>query len=240
MARVAVVTGGTRGIGAEISKVLKDAGHKVAATYAGNDEAAQKFKAETGIEVFKFDVCDLAAVEKGIAEITESLGAPEIVVNNAGITKDGFLHKMTADQWQAVIDTNLTSCFNMCRATMNAMREGGFGRVINISSINGQKGQLGQANYAAAKAGMIGFTKSIAMEGIRKGITANVIAPGYIATDMTSAMDEKVLDGIISQIPAGRMGKPSEIADMVAYLAREESGFITGATFAVNGGQYMA
>ncbi|MEO0393735.1 MAG: acetoacetyl-CoA reductase [Pseudomonadota bacterium] len=240
MSRVAVVTGGTRGIGAEISKALKAAGHKVAATYAGNDDAAQKFKGETGIEVFKFDVSSLEDCERGVAEITSTLGAPEIVVNNAGITKDGFLHKMTADQWQAVIDTNLTSCFNMCRATMNQMREGGFGRVINISSINGQKGQLGQANYAAAKAGMIGFTKSIAMEGVRKGITANVIAPGYIATDMTSAMDEKVLDNIIAQIPAGRMGKPSEIADMVAYLARDESGFITGATFAVNGGQYMA
>ncbi|MEM6902094.1 MAG: acetoacetyl-CoA reductase [Pseudomonadota bacterium] len=240
MSRVAVVTGGTRGIGAEIATKLKDAGYKVAATYAGNDEAANKFKAETGIEVFKFDVSDFDSVAAGIEQVVSTLGPVEILVNNAGITKDGMLHKMSFEAWKAVIDTNLNSCFNLCRAVVPGMRDAGFGRIVNISSINGQKGQMGQTNYSAAKAGMIGFTKALAQEGAFKGITANVIAPGYIATEMTGAMKQEVLDSIIGGIPVGRMGKPEEIADMVAYLVRDESAFITGATFSVNGGQYMA
>jgi len=240
MSRVAVVTGGTRGIGADIARKLKADGYTVAATYAGNDEAAAKFKAETGIEVFKFDVAKLDQVTAAVEKITAELGPIAILVNNAGITRDGFLHKMAEEQWHAVIETNLTSCFNTCRAIVPGMRDAGFGRIVNISSINGQKGQMGQTNYSAAKAGMIGFTKALALEGAVKGITANVICPGYIATEMTEAMDQKVLDKIIGGIPAGRMGKPEEIADMVAYLVRDESAFITGATFSVNGGQYMA
>tara|TARA_X000000368_G_scaffold42545_1_gene30662 strand:+ start:2140 stop:2865 length:726 start_codon:yes stop_codon:yes gene_type:complete len=239
MSRVAVVTGGTRGIGADIAIKLKADGYKVAANYAGNDEKAAKFKADTGIDVFKFDVADFDSVAKGIDEVASSLGPVEVLVNNAGITRDGMLHKMDIDAWQAVIDTNLTSCFNLCRAVVPAMREAGFGRIVNISSINGQKGQMGQTNYSAAKAGMIGFTKALAQEGAFKGITANVICPGYIATEMTGAMKQEVLDSIIKQIPVGRMGKPEEIADMVAYLVRDDSAFITGATFSVNGGQYM-
>ena len=207
--------------------------------YAGNDEKAAKFKADTGIDVFKFDVADFDSVAKGIDEVASSLGPVEVLVNNAGITRDGMLHKMDIDAWQAVIDTNLTSCFNLCRAVVPAMREAGFGRIVNISSINGQKGQMGQTNYSAAKAGMTGFTKALAQEGAFKGITANVICPGYIATEMTGAMKQEVLDSIIKQIPVGRMGKPEEIADMVAYLVRDDSAFITGATFSVNGGQYM-
>ena len=239
MSRVAVVTGGTRGIGADIAIKLKADGYKVAANYAGNDEKAAKFKADTGIDVFKFDVADFDSVAKGIDEVASSLGPVEVLVNNAGITRDGMLHKMDIDAWQAVIDTNLTSCFNLCRAVVPAMRDAGFGRIVNISSINGQKGQMGQTNYSAAKAGMIGFTKALAQEGAFKGITANVICPGYIATEMTGAMKQEVLDSIIKQIPVGRMGKPEEIADMVAYLVRDDSAFITGATFSVNGGQYM-
>ena len=239
MSRVAVVTGGTRGIGADIAIKLKADGYKVAANYAGNDEKAAKFKADTGSDVFKFDVADFDSVAKGIDEVASSLGPVEVLVNNAGITRDGMLHKMDIDAWQAVIDTNLTSCFNLCRAVVPAMREAGFGRIVNISSINGQKGQMGQTNYSAAKAGMIGFTKALAQEGAFKGITANVICPGYIATEMTGAMKQEVLDSIIKQIPVGRMGKPEEIADMVAYLVRDDSAFITGATFSVNGGQYM-
>ena len=239
MSRVAVVTGGTRGIGADIAIKLKADGYKVAANYAGNDEKASKFKADTGIDVFKFDVADFDSVTKGIDEVASALGPVEVLVNNAGITRDGMLHKMDIDAWQAVIDTNLTSCFNLCRAVVPAMREAGFGRIVNISSINGQKGQMGQTNYSAAKAGMIGFTKALAQEGAFKGITANVICPGYIATEMTGAMKQEVLDSIIKQIPVGRMGKPEEIADMVAYLVRDDSALITGATFSVNGGQYM-
>ena len=239
MSRVALVTGGTRGIGANIAKKLKADGYKVAANYAGHDETAAKFKAETGIDVFKFDVSDFDSVAKGIDAVVSSLGPVEILVNNAGITRDGMLHKMGIDAWQAVIDTNLTSCFNLCRTVVPAMREAGFGRIVNISSINGQKGQMGQTNYSAAKAGMIGFTKALAQEGAFKGITANVICPGYIATEMTSAMKQEVLDSIVKQIPVGRMGKPEEIADMVAYLVRDDSAYITGATFSVNGGQYM-
>ena len=240
MARVAVVTGGTRGIGAAISKALKAAGYTVAATYHGNEEAAHKFMAETGIVCFKFDVANEQSVEGGIKQITETLGAVDILVNNAGITRDGFLHKMSADSWHSVIETNLSSCFYMSRAVIGGMRERGFGRIINISSINGQKGQLGQTNYAAAKAGMIGFTKALAQENANKGITVNAIAPGYIATDMVAAMDQAVLQRIVAQIPVGRLGKPEEIASTVKFLASDDAGFMTGSTLTVNGGQYFA
>ena len=240
MARVALVTGGTRGIGAAISKALKAAGYKVAASYAGNDEAAAKFKAETGIPVYKWDVASFDACAEGVKKVEAELGPVDVLVNNAGITKDGMLHKMPEDNWHAVIETNLTSCFNMCRAVIEGMRARQFGRIINISSINGQKGQLGQCNYSAAKAGMLGFTRALALESAAKGITVNAICPGYIATDMTSAMPQEVLDSIIRQIPAARMGKPEEIADMVTFLASDKAAFITGATMTVNGGQYMA
>ncbi len=239
MARVALVTGGTRGIGHAISIGLRDAGYTVAANYGGNDEAAQKFKDETGIPVFKFDVSSYDAVSQGVSNIEAELGAVDILVNNAGITKDGTLHKMTPEQWTQVIETNLNSAFFCTRAVIEGMRSRGFGRVINISSINGQKGQLGQANYAAAKAGLIGFTKSLAQENAKKGITANVVAPGYIGTEMVRAVPEDVLDKIVGQIPVGRLGEPDEIARCVAFLASEESSFITGSTLSANGGQYM-
>lgn len=239
MSKVAVVTGGTRGIGASISRALMDAGYKVAATYHGNDEAAQKFKSETGADVFKFDVSDFNACAQGVADIENTLGPITVLVNNAGITRDGMLHKMPEDAWLAVMQTNLNSCFNMCRHVVPGMRDRNFGRIINISSINGQKGQLGQANYAAAKAGMIGFTKALALEGASKGITANAVCPGYIATEMTGAMKQEVLDGIVRSIPMARMGKPEEIAGTVAFLASDAAAFITGATISANGGQYM-
>lgn len=240
MARVAVVTGGTRGIGAAISKALKESGYTVAATYQGNEEAAHKFMAETGIVCFKFDVADEAAVEAGIKQITETLGPVDILVNNAGITRDGFLHKMSAQSWHEVIATNLTSCFLLSRAVIGGMRERGWGRIVNISSINGQKGQLGQTNYSAAKAGMIGFTKALALENANKGITVNAIAPGYIATDMVAAMDQAVLQKIVAQIPAGRLGKPEEVARAVVFLTGEEAGWMTGSTLTLNGGQYLS
>ena len=237
MARTAVVTGGTRGIGAAISKALKDAGYKVVASYAGNDEAAAKFKAETGIEVRKFDVGDYDACEAALKEI----GEVDVLVNNAGITKDGMFHKMTKDQWYAVINTNLNSLFNMCRPVIDGMRERGFGRIINISSINGQKGQMGQTNYSAAKAGDIGFTKALAQENASKGITVNVICPGYIATEMVMAVPQEVLEkSILPQIPVKRLGKPEEIARCVVFLASDDAGFITGATLSANGGQNMS
>ncbi len=239
MTGVAVVTGGTRGIGSAISKALQAEGFKVAATYQGNEEAAQKFRDETGCSAFKFDVADYAACEKGIAEIEKALGPVTVLVNNAGITRDAAFHKMGIEGWRDVMETNLTSCFNMCRAIINGMRERNFGRIINISSINGQKGQFGQVNYSAAKAGMLGFTKALAIESAAKGITVNAVCPGYIATDMTSAMRQEVLDSIIRQIPVTRMGKPEEIAAVVAFLASEKAGFITGATITANGGQYM-
>jgi len=240
MSGVAVVTGGTRGIGKEISLALIAAGFKVAAIYHGNDAAAKAFKAETGAEVFKADVADYASCEAVAEKIAKKLGVVSVLVNNAGITRDGMLHKMEPEDWHAVMETNLTSCFYMCRVFMKDMRDAGFGRIINISSINGQKGQLGQANYSAAKAGMIGFTKALALESARKGITVNAVCPGYIKTDMTEAMDSAVLESIIKQIPVGRMGKPSEIAAIVAFLASEQAAFITGATLSINGGQYMA
>ncbi len=239
MSKVAIVTGGTRGIGLEITKGLIAEGYKVAAIYHGNDEAAKQCEADTGAKAYKIDVANFEFCEQGVAQIAADMGAVAVLVNNAGITKDGMLHKMTPDQWHAVMETNLSSCFNMTRAVINGMREAGFGRIINISSINGQKGQFGQTNYSAAKSGMIGFTKALALESAAKGITVNAICPGYIATDMTASMKQDVLDSIIRQIPAARMGKPEEIADLVAFLASDKAAFITGATMTANGGQYM-
>ncbi|MBU6234540.1 MAG: acetoacetyl-CoA reductase [Alphaproteobacteria bacterium] len=238
--KVAVVTGGTRGIGAAISKALLAEGYAVAASYHGNIDAANAFREQTGAGVFKFDVGNYKECMEGVSAIERELGPVSILVNNAGITKDGMLHKMEPDAWHAVMETNLTSCFNMCRAVVAGMRERNWGRIINISSINGQKGQLGQTNYAAAKAGMIGFTKALALEGAAKGVTVNAICPGYIETEMTGAMKQEVLDSIIRTIPVARMGKPQEIADIVAFLASDKASFITGATITANGGQYMA
>jgi acetoacetyl-CoA reductase len=240
VARVALVTGGTRGIGEAISKALKAAGYTVAANYGGNDEAANKFKSETGIPVYKWDVSDHQACAEGIAKVEADLGPVEILINNAGITRDAMFHRMTVEQWKAVIDTNLGSLFNMCRPVIEGMRERNFGRIVNISSINGQKGQMGQTNYSAAKAGDIGFTKALAQENARKGITVNAICPGYIGTEMVRAVPEKVLESIVAQIPVGRIGEPEEIARCVVFLAADESGFITGSTLTANGGQYMA
>ena len=240
MARVAVVTGGTRGIGAAISKELKQKGYRVAASYAGNDEAAQKFQAETGIPVYKFDVGDFEACKTAMTQIEADLGPVDVLVNNAGITKDGMFHRMSADQWYAVINTNLNSLFNVTRQVIEGMRSRGFGRIINISSINGQKGQMGQTNYSASKAGDIGFTKALAQENAFKGITVNAICPGYIGTEMVRAIDPAVLEkNIIPQIPVGRLGEPEEIARCVAFLASDDAGFITGSTISANGGQSM-
>jgi acetoacetyl-CoA reductase len=240
MARVAIVTGGTRGIGAAISKGLKEKGYRVAANYAGNDAVAQQFQAETGIPVFKFDVGDFKACEAGCALIAKQVGPVDVLVNNAGITRDTMFHKMTPEQWYAVINTNLNSLFNMTRQVIEGMRERNFGRIISISSINGQKGQMGQANYSAAKAGDIGFSKALAQENAKKGITVNVICPGYIATEMVMAVPKDVLEKVIlPQIPVGRLGQPEEIARAVAFLASDDAGFITGSTIAANGGQYM-
>jgi acetoacetyl-CoA reductase len=241
MARIAVVTGGSRGIGAAISKALKAEGYTVIANYAGNDEAAQKFKAETGIEVRKWDVSDYAACESNLKKIENEIGPVDILVNNAGITRDAFFHKMSPEQWYQVINTNLNSLFNMTHPIWDGMRSRGFGRVICISSINGQKGQMGQANYSAAKAGDIGFVKALAQEGAAKGITVNAICPGYIGTEMVRAMPQDVLEKrILPHIPVGRIGEPEEIARCVVFLVSEQSGFITGATLTANGGQYMA
>lgn len=239
MSGVAIVTGGTRGIGLSISQALIEDGYQVAAIYAGKEDSAQKFRDETGQTALKVDVTNLEECQAAIEKIEKKLGGVSVLVNNAGITKDGMLHKMSAESWSAVIDTNLTSCFNMCRAVIEGMRERQHGRIINISSINGQKGQLGQANYSAAKAGMLGFTKALALESARKGITVNAICPGYIKTDMTEAMDSAVLESIIKQIPLGRMGTPVEIAALVSFLVSEKAAFITGATMTANGGQYM-
>ncbi|MET0430380.1 MAG: acetoacetyl-CoA reductase [Microvirga sp.] len=240
MARVALVTGGTRGIGAAISKALKEAGYTVAANYGGNDEAAAKFKAETGIPVYRFDVSDAAACEAGIKTVASELGPVDVLVNNAGITRDGMFHRMTFDQWSQVIRTNLDSMFTCTRPVIEGMRERGFGRIILISSINGQKGQMGQANYSAAKAGVVGFAKALAQENAAKGITVNVIAPGYIATEMVQAVPQEVLKTkILPLIPVGRLGEAEEVARGVVYLAGEDAGFITGSTLTMNGGQYM-
>ena len=239
MSRTALVTGGSRGIGAAISKALKDAGYSVAASYAGNDEAAAKFTEETGIKTYKWNVADYEASKAGIAQVEADLGPVDIVVANAGITRDAPFHKMTPDHWQQVIDTNLTGVFNTVHPVWPGMRERGFGRVIVISSINGQKGQFGQVNYAATKAGDLGIVKSLAQEGAAKGITANAICPGYIATEMVMAVPEKVRDAIIGQIPTGRLGEPEEIARCVAFLASDDAGFINGSTISANGGQFF-
>ncbi len=239
MARTALVTGGTRGIGAAISKALKAAGHEVAANYAGNDAAAEAFSAETGIPAYKWSVADPDACIEGIARVEADLGPIDILVNNAGITRDGMFHKMTRAQWREVIDTNLNGLFNMTHPIWPGMRERRFGRVINISSINGQKGQMGQVNYSAAKAGDLGFTRALAQEGARFGITVNAVCPGYIATEMVLAVPEKAREAIIAQIPVGRLGEAEEIARCVAFLAADEAGFITGSTLTANGGQYM-
>src|ERR1041384_3966888 len=241
MARVAVVTGGTRGIGAAISKALKAAGYKVAASYAGNDEAANKFKAETGINVYKWDVASYDACVAGLKQVETDLGPVEVLVNNAGITRDAPFHRMTPEYWNQVINTNLNSLFNMTRPVWEGMRSRKFGRVINVSSINGQKGQFGQVNYSSAKAGDLGFTKALALEGARAGITVNAVCPGYINTEMVQAVPKDVLEkNILPLIPIGRLGEPDEIARCVVFLASDEAGLITGSTISANGGQYMA
>lgn len=240
MARVALVTGGTRGIGAAISKALKAAGYQVAASYAGNDEAAAKFKSETGIPVYKWDVASFEACGEGIKKVEADLGPVDVLVNDAGVTRDSTLRKMTCEQWDEVIRVDLDSVFNMCRQVVDGMCSRGFGRIINITSINGQKGQVGQTNYSAAKAGIIGFTKALAQETARKGVTVNAIAPGYIETSMVAAMPREALDGVVAGIPVGRLGRPEEVARCITFLADENAGFITGATLSVNGGQYMA
>ena len=240
MSRVALVTGGTRGIGAAISKALKAAGYKVAANYGGNDEAANKFKADSGIAVFKWDVSSFEACSAGVKKVEAEIGPVEILVNNAGITRDAMFHRMTPEQWNAVIGTNLNSLFNMCRPVIEGMRSRKFGRIVNISSINGQKGQMGQTNYSASKAGDIGFTKALAQENAKAGITVNAICPGYINTEMVQAVPKDVLEkNILPLIPIGRLGEPEEIARCVVFLASDDAGFITGSTLTVNGAQYI-
>jgi len=241
MTRVAVVTGGTRGIGAAISKALKAADYRVAANYGGNDAAARKFQDETGIATYKWDVSSYEACAAGLKKVEADLGPVEVLVNNAGITRDTMFHKMTVEDWQSVINTNLNSLFNICRPVIDGMRTRGFGRIVNISSVNGQKGQMGQVNYSAAKAGEIGFTKALAQENARKGITVNAVCPGYVGTDMVRAVPKEVLDkSILPQIPVGRLGEPEEIARCVVFLVSDAAGYITGTTLSVNGGQYMA
>jgi acetoacetyl-CoA reductase len=237
--RVAVVTGGTRGIGEAISVALKEAGHQVAATYAGNDEAAARFSERTGIATYKFDVADFDQCAESVARIVADLGPVDILVNNAGITRDGTMHKMDFEQWNAVIQTNLSSCFNMCRAVIDGMRARNFGRIVNIGSVNGQAGQYGQVNYAAAKSGIHGFTKALAKESAAKGITVNAVAPGYVETDMVRAVPQNVLEKIIATIPVGRLGTAEDIAHAVMFLVDEEASFITGSTISINGGQHM-
>lgn len=240
MGKNAIVTGGTRGIGAAISKCLNDVGYTVAATYAGNDDAAAKFKEETGVSVYKWDVGDYEACKEGVAEVETAQGGTDVLVNNAGIIRDSFFHKMSVDKWRDVMRADLDSVFNMTHQVFPGMRERGFGRIVNISSINGQKGQAGQTNYSAAKAGMIGFTRALAQEGARKGVTVNAVAPGYIATEMVASMDEKVRDSIVAQVPVGRLGSVEEIGECVAFLASDKAGFITGSVLTANGGQYIA
>jgi acetoacetyl-CoA reductase len=240
MSKVAIVTGGTRGIGAAISIALKDAGYTVVANFAGNEEAAAAFTAETGIKAYKWSVADYEACAKGIAQVEEELGDISVLVNNAGITRDGMFHKLTPEKWHEVINTNLNGVFNMTHPIWVGMRNRKFGRVINISSINGQKGQAGQANYSAAKAGDIGLTRALAQEGARAGITVNAICPGYIGTDMVKAIDPDVLaKHVLPLIPVGRLGEPEEIARCVVFLASDDAGFITGSTVSANGGQYF-
>src|SRR5947208_3206294 len=241
MSRVAVVTGGTRGIGEAISKALKAAGYKVAANYGGNDAAAQKFKAATGVPVYKWDVSSYESCAAGVKQVEADLGPVEVLVNNAGITRDTMFHRMTPEQWGAVINTNLNALFNMCRPVIEGMRARKFGRIINISSINGQKGQFGQANYAAAKAGDLGFTRALALESARAGITVNAICPGYIHTEMLDAVPADVMQkSILPLIPVGRLGEPEDVARAVLFLAADGASFITGSTLSINGGQYMS
>jgi acetoacetyl-CoA reductase len=239
MSRVAVVTGGTRGIGRAISIALKDKGHRVAANYGRDDATARQFEAETGIQTFKFDVGDFAACAEGVKAIEAQLGPVEILVNNAGITRDATMHRMSFEQWDAVIQTNLTSCFNMSRAVIEGMRMRGFGRIVNIGSINGQAGQYGQVNYAAAKSGIHGFTKALAQEGASRGITVNAVAPGYVDTEMVRAVPKDVLEKIVARIPVGRLGKAEDISRTVLFLVADDADFITGSTLSVNGGQHM-
>jgi acetoacetyl-CoA reductase len=240
MVRIALVTGGTRGIGRAIAIALKADGCDVAAVYRGNDEAAKQLETDQGIRTYKWDVGDFDACASGIAQVEREVGPIDILINNAGITSDVSLHHMTREQWQRVIDVNLGSMFNMCRPIIEGMRERNFGRIINISSINGQKGQFGQVNYAATKAGILGFTRALALEGARKNVTVNAIAPGYCDTDMVSAVAPDVLKAIIAGIPVGRLGVPSDVARTAVFLAKDDAGFITGATFSVNGGQYLS
>jgi acetoacetyl-CoA reductase len=237
--RVAIVTGGTRGIGRAISVALKDAGYQVAANYGGNDEVAKAFSEETGIAAYKWDVASFEACKAGVAAVVKQFGPVEVLVNNAGITRDGTMHKMTFEQWDKVIQTNLGSCFNMCRCVIEPMRERRFGRIVNIGSINGQAGQYGQVNYAAAKSGIHGFTKALAQEGAAMGITVNAIAPGYIDTEMVRAVPPNVLEKIVARVPVGRLGRAEEIARGVLFLVHDEGGFITGSTLSINGGQHM-
>lgn len=239
MARTALVTGGTRGIGEAICVALKDAGYNVAANYGGNDDAAKAFTERTGIKAYKFDVGDFEAVKAGIEQIEKDIGPVDVLVNNAGITRDGTMHRMSYDNWDDVIRTNLSSCFNCCRAVIDGMREREFGRIVNIGSINGQGGQYGQVNYAAAKSGIHGFTKALAQEGAGKKITVNAIAPGYVDTDMVRAVPQKVLERIIQRIPMGRLGKAEDIARGVLFLVGDDADFITGSTLSINGGQHM-
>jgi acetoacetyl-CoA reductase len=240
MARVAVVTGGTRGIGEAVCRALQAAGYKVAANYGGNDEAAQKFKAATGIPVYKWDVSSFEACAAGVKQIEADLGPIEILVNNAGVARDSMFHRMKPEQWTAVINTNLNSLFNMCRPVIEGMRARKFGRIINISSINGQKGQMGQTNYSASKAGELGFTKALAQESAKSGITVNAICPGYIATEMVKAVPQEVMEkSILPLIPIGRLGEPEEVARCVVFLASDDAGLITGSTLTANGGQLM-
>ena len=239
MARVALVTGGTRGIGTAISTALKQEGRTVVAAYAGNEKAAAAFHVETGIHVIRVDVSDFASCEKAVAQITKDVGPIEILVNNAGITRDGTLARMNRDMWDAVIDTNLGSCYNLCKLTFDGMRGAKFGRIVNIGSVNGQAGQYGQVNYAAAKSGIHGFTKALAQEGARFGITVNAVAPGYIDTDMVRAVPAEVLEKIVARIPVGRLGHAPEIARGVVFLTSDDAGFITGSTLSLNGGQHM-
>ena len=239
MGRVAIVTGGTRGIGGAISTALKDAGYTVAANYAGNEEAAKRFTEKTGIRTYKFDVSDFEACKDAVERIEKDLGPVDVLINNAGITRDGTMHRMSFDQWNAVLQTNLSSCFNMARCVIEGMRERGFGRIVSIGSVNGQAGQYGQVNYAAAKSGIHGFTKALAQEAAAKGITVNAIAPGYIDTDMVRAVPEKVLEKIVATIPVGRLGRADEIAKAVLFLVDDDMGFMCGSTISINGGQHM-
>ena len=238
--RTALVTGGTRGIGRAISELLRANGMQVAAVYHGNDEAARTFESETSIRAFRWDVGDFGDCERGVALVERELGPVEVLVNNAGIVRDVPLHKMSPEQWSQVLDTNLGSMFNMCRQVIGGMRERKFGRIVNIGSVNGQKGQFGQCNYAAAKSGVSGFTRALALEGARNGITVNCVAPGYCETDMVTAVREDILKSIIAAIPVGRLGKPLDVARMVGFLVQDDSDFITGATFSLNGGQYLS